>query len=322
MSQVLKFCSRLFPVEAGQTITIYGKAASCGENFEIDLSDDNSLCLGNIDINLHLSFIFGNENVEGVVERNSHSKGEGWDGKEVNENLIRCSPANPIQRGDDFKVAIYIDTCDFIVSINDRPFCSFPKRKQLTEIHWLGVWRDVEKIYRVDQVTSSPKCWPLANQKVYTGLIPGHLRAGSVIVVAATPRGCGDFIFNFIQTETGRNLFHFRPQLSNSSIVMNDQCENLQWRWEENLNLCPIKSNRKFKLAIALTDNCFLIAVDGQRIATLEFREENSNLFQWIGGLEIVSSGLELDIEAVNFMRIAPECDQFEVFSKQKSSSC
>jgi hypothetical protein len=309
----LKFSSRIQSVQDGQAIFITGKAAECAGRFDIDLSSGTGTDLKCENIQFHMSVRF----VEGKIVRNTHTSGRGWGIEEREENLIPYSCANPIKRGEDFKIAIYVDTKAFFVTINEKPFCVFPHRMPLNEIQNLTVWRDVETVYRVDHVTAPPKSWPLTNNRTFTGLMPKQLKAGNVVVVTATPKSCGDFTFNLIQTETGRIFFHFRPYLNNARIVMNDQCDNLKWRSEVNTNSCafPFSLNQKFKLAIVLDNSSFLIAVDGKIFAKFDYRDDNSTIFQSIGKLEIISRN-NLEILSVNHMLIAPDCKGFETFSK------
>lgn len=251
--------------------------------------------------------------------RNSHTSGKGWEREERQENLIPFSNANPIKRGEDFKIAIYVDAAAFFVTINEKPFCVFPHRKPMNEIQKLSIGGDVEKVYRVDHITAPPKSWPVTNPNVFTGMMPKQLKAGNVVVVTATPKGCADFTFNFIQTETGRNLFHFRPYLNTSKIVMNDHSDKLSWRTEINHKSCafPFKVNQKFKLAVALTDKSFLIAVDGKNIATFDYREDKANVFKWIGGLEIITNkNVNLELASVDHFLVTSDCKGFEALSK------
>lgn len=217
---VEKYSGRLFPLEAGQVITILGKTNFTANRFDIDLA--NTPNAG--DIPLHISLRFhGNP----VIVRNAFTRGQGWGHEETHNNLIPGNSANPIKKGQCFKIAIYIDAGMFFVSIDDKPFCYFPHRQPLQLIQRLIIKQDVEKIYQVDHTTAQPTVWPAINESYFSCLAPKNFRAGSVIVFTAIPRGSkGSFSINLLENGKERILFHLRPYFNNGTIVINDHDAN------------------------------------------------------------------------------------------------
>lgn len=212
-----KFSSRLFPLEAGQVITISGKTNFTANRFDIDFT--NAPNPG--DIPFHLSVRFHGSP---VIIRNAYTRGVGWGHEESHLNLIPGNSANPIRKGFDFKITIYIDASMFFVSIGDKPFCYFPHRQPLHVIQRLIIKQDVDAIHQVDHTTAQPSRWPTVDETFFSALVPKNFKAGSVIVFSAIPQGNkGNFRINFTETGSERVLLHLRPYLDNGSIVINDQ---------------------------------------------------------------------------------------------------
>lgn len=222
MSQ--KYSGRLFPLEAGQLITVSGKTSAAPERFEVELSSDNGAHGSTGDVQFHMSVRF---NGAGEIVRNAHTRGVGWGHEERHENLFPNNTANPIRRGANFKIAIFIDSSIFFVSIDDKPFCMFPHRKPLHEVQKLKIHRDVETIYQVDHITAQPHQWPMRNETVFSSLVPKQFKAGNIIVLSAITRGVrGDFAVNLRDEKSNKILFHLRPYIGNGTIVTNDQDAN------------------------------------------------------------------------------------------------
>lgn len=218
-----KYSGRLFPVEAGQVITFSGKTTLGADRFDVELASGNGNGHNDPgDVQFHLSVRFS-----GDIVRNTHTRGVGWGHEERQDNLFPNNAGNPIKRGKTFKIAIYIDASMFFVSIDDKPYCMYPHRKPLHEIQRLNINKDIEAIFQVDQTSSQPMQWPTPNETVFSFLAPKQFRAGSVIVLTATPRGNrGDFALNLKENSSNRVLLHIRPYLGNGTIVINDQDVN------------------------------------------------------------------------------------------------
>lgn len=215
-----KFSSHLFPVEIGQVISIYGKTKASAKRFDVNLLSGNS---DQEDIHLSLSVMFN----EDRIVRNDYTKHVGWGREETEENLILRSCLNPIQRNEcDFKIAIYVDTTVFLVSINEKPYCTFAHRKPINEIQELTIEKDIETIYQVDHFTALPTRWPLFNSGIFRGLLPRKYKPGNVITVTAVAKGKeGNFAFNLMNECSGRKFLHVRPYFSTKKIALNDMDE-------------------------------------------------------------------------------------------------
>lgn len=161
-----KYSGRLFPVEAGQVITFSGKSTPAAERFEVELNSGNGNHSNDPgDVQFHLSVRFSSD-----IVRNAHTRGVGWGHEERQEHLLPNNTGNPIRRGCVFKIAIYVDSNMFFVSINDKPYCIFSHRKPLHGIQQITINRDVETVYKVDQTTATPTSWPTPNESIFSAL--------------------------------------------------------------------------------------------------------------------------------------------------------
>lgn len=221
-----KYTGRINAVETNQVFVISGRAGQTPNRFDIDFHSGNAHGIDNGDIPLHLSIRFvGN----GEIVRNSHSKGVGWGREERLENMFPNNLFNPIQRGEDFKISIYVDTNMFFITINEKPYCTFPFRKPLNQIQFISIWKDVEAIYQVDQVTAQPSRWPAIVESEFSALAPKPFKAGNVIVITATPRGVkADFTIRMMEGGTKRQMLHLRNYLNSNTIVTDSQDDNLK----------------------------------------------------------------------------------------------
>lgn len=217
-----KFSSRLIPLQAGQVITCFGKATSSAERFNVELNSGDGTHNDPGNVQFHMSVRFSGE-----IVRNAHTRGVGWGHEERHENLIPGNSGNPIRRGAYFKIAIYVDSSMFFVSINDKPYCMFPHRKPLHEVHCFTILRDVESISQVSHTSAEPFQLTISNERNFTATLPKSFKAGSVIVFTATPSGSrGDFAINLKENSSSRVLLHIRPYLGNGTVVINDKDAN------------------------------------------------------------------------------------------------
>lgn len=216
----VKYSGHLSQLEVGQVIKISGKTIVDSDRFEIDFANAHGIHDSG-DVPFHLSVRF--LEAGGVIVRNSYTRGQGWDHEERHENLFPNAQANPIRRGTDFKIAIYVDSKMFFVTIDDKPYCTFLHRKPLHAIQRINISRDVETIYQVDHITAQPNRWPKRSNSVFSGLVPKQFTAGSVIAVTGIPRGNrGDFVLN-LRDGSSKILFHLRPNLGSETVVVNDK---------------------------------------------------------------------------------------------------
>lgn len=205
------------PVQPGQVITIQGRTATNANHFDVNLKSES-------DIQLHISVRFAGA---GEIVRNVETKGVGWGHEERHENMISHNTANPIKKGADFKISIYVDSSIFFVSIDDKPYCLFPHRKPLHDIKFVELIKDVESIYRVDQTTVQPSSWPAVNTFSFKSFAPKPFGPGNVVALTAVPKGNrGDFAMDFYDGGSSRVLLHIRVYVGNSLIVVNDQETN------------------------------------------------------------------------------------------------
>ena len=174
-----KYSGRLFPVEAGQVITLLGKTTPGAERFEVELNSGNGTHTDPGDVQLHLSIRFGND-----IVRNVHNRGGGWGHEERHENRLPGNGSNPIQRGAVFKITIFVDASLFFVSIDDKPFCTFPHRKPIHEIRMFTVNREIESVYGLTQTTAQPVQRPPSSYQHSIHMMrPNQTRAGRNITL-------------------------------------------------------------------------------------------------------------------------------------------
>lgn len=78
----------------------------------------------------------------------------------------------------------------------------------------------------------------------------------------------------------------------------------------------PITMDQKFKLAIGLTNNSFVIAINGRVITSFPFRDGSHKIFGSATGIEIISSaGLRMEVQGVDHQVMDCNCQGIERFS-------
>lgn len=308
---VSKYCGRLFPVAAGQVISIVGKVCNNPDRFDIDLRSGNE----SADILLHVSARFQGEP---VVVRNTKVGGK-WGQEERAENLFPHNNLNPIKLGGDFKIDIFVDQYAYFISIDDKPFCTYGHRIPLEDIQMICISSDVEAIYQVNQKNSQVRPWPAVNVNAFEAFTPGEFNPGNVIVITGVPKGNirGDFSVDLYDgSNRFRRHFQFRSFIDNSTAILDSQDDNGNWRGEIPTNH-PFKIGEVFKLAIALTNNEFQVAANGQMIAALPYTDHNERLFGSLTGVSIISNnGLNVQVQGVSYMKIGDDCCGCEQFCR------
>lgn len=141
------YSGKLLPVEVGQIITVTGKTSESAERFDIFLGSDEGLSDDFGSIQFHAAVKFTTASPE--IARNAYDHGFGWGKEEIEENLLANNQPNPIKRGGDFKMEIYMDKEMFIMTIDEKPFCTFPYRFPLSDIQRFNIHGDVEEVYEV-----------------------------------------------------------------------------------------------------------------------------------------------------------------------------
>lgn len=198
----IKYSGRLFPLKAGQVITVFGKTSATANTFEVKLTNARTTQdVGDIHFNFSVNF------ETGEIVRNSFVEGSGWGKEEKQENLLSGS-LNPLEKGGEFKIKINVYSNLLIISIDERPFCTFALRKPLNEVQKIIVNGDVEKVYSVDHVTVQPNLLEANENQVWRGLIPSAFIPVNLIVFTATPA-----------TKSGNFNFNFREELTNPILL-------------------------------------------------------------------------------------------------------
>lgn len=196
MSSKFQFSSRLFPVEAGQAVTVFGKTKVNAEAFVVKLTNARDI----EDISdVHFNFSVNFKTKE--VVRNSFLVGVGWGKEEKSENLLTGGELNTIKMGHTFKIDIEVYEKLLLVFVDNRPFCSFALRKPLHEIQKVVVSGDVEKVFGIDHLKIISDTFQPNENQAWRGLIPNAFKPVNLIVVAAVPGDeAGSFKFNFRET--------------------------------------------------------------------------------------------------------------------------
>lgn len=300
------------PVEVGQIFVVSGKTIDGAMMFNINLSSGRG---GEVDIPFHFSARFHEE----TIVRNSLSEGE-WGDEEREENLF--SSPNPIMSGWDFKVYILCGDEKFHVAINEQPFCTFNYRQPLEMIRALQVLGDIQKIFQVDHRRAFPSPWPRIQEDTkrgqrISGDVPRQFFPGHVIVIQAIPSGNpnGHFMLKMTDESGRRQMFHFSARFNQRICVSNCQTESLEWRHEERFGF-PFAMDQMFKMAIAITETSFNVAVDGERFFSYQFRYSNSFLDTLMGLKFQTENGMLLEVQGIDHMNMGmSDCEGFETYS-------
>lgn len=310
------FTSKLAPIKTGQVITIFARAKDSASRFEIELSEgvDEIACL---EIPLQLSVRFDGDD---EIVRNSHTDAEGWGDEERMENLIPGNIANPIKAGDDFKVSIYVDVEQFFVSIDDKPFCMYTHRSDITQIRRLNIVNDVERVYRVEHESAQSKKWPAKNDDVFRASIPRSFNIGDILVIKGVTSGNseGFFMLNILDEDLKRPYFHMKAELSSGVIKVNSQCSD--YNWQEGREVTPSSNffelDTPFKIAIVIKESDFTLIVNGEMICVQPFEEDVEKMFSTMNGIEIISrEETKVCIESFEHFSMENEDEDFEVWS-------
>lgn len=316
------FSGRLFPVEIGQTITVVGRASNHAQRIDIDLLSGNNHGVDAGDIQLHMSARFQANDTS--IVRNTHVRGAGWLQEERRENLIPFNTLNPIKKGGDFKVAIFIDQSAFFVSFDEKPYCTFAHRLPIVGIQRINIARDIDEIYQMNQRSAQPSPWPIVKTNIFQSFAPRQFNPGNVIVITGVPRGSpnGDFSINFYDgPNKARTHFHLRIYPNQKKIVINSQQENGNWHTPiaSKPSHFPFIMLQTFKIAIAITSSNFMIAANGLRFAQMPFRDEIKRLLGSMTGFEVIgNNNINLGVPGVEHLVLDTECNNFERFSSMK----
>lgn len=316
------YSGRLFPVEVGQQITVVGRASQNPQRIDIELLSGNSHGVDAGDIQFHMSARFQASDTS--IVRNTHVRGVGWQQEERRENVMPFNSNNPLKKGGDFKVAIFVDQNAFFVSLDEKPFCTFAHRMPISGIQKIQVARDVAEIYQVNQRAAQPNAWPGIKTNIFQSFAPRQFNPGNVIIITGVPRGSanGDFTINFYDgPNKHRTHFHMRVYPHRKNLVVNSQLENGNWHNQimSNPNPFPIGLQQTFKIAIAITNADFLVAINGARVTQMPFRDDVKRLLGSLTGFELIgNNGMNVVVPSVDHMVLDPNCANFERYSSLK----
>lgn len=93
----------------------------------------------------------------------------------------------------------------------------------------------------------------------------------------------------------------------------------LSWRTQMTVNpgTFPMNMDQMFKFAIGITNNAFLISINGRIISSFQFRDGNQKLFATATGFDVESgNGLRLEVQGVDHHVSDANCQGFERFSQ------
>lgn len=301
------------PVEVGHIFVISGKTVDGASIFELDLA---AVKYDPADIPLHLSIQFHSE----TIARNSLIE-HAWGDEEVDENLM-ASP-NPIIPGWDFRILIMTGDDRFHISINDQPYCTYNYRLPVEVINAISITGDVQKIFQVDHRRAFPSPWPLLHEDMARTSsrsfdVPKKFYIGHVFVISAILSGNpnGNMILSLNQGSTPRQMFHMSARFNQRAVIANSQTDSLEWRKDEEKYGLPFTLDQMFKMAVALTENSFRLAVDGNVFMTYNYRVHNSFLDTLSGIKMHLSKGLQLEVQGVDHFNTGTiDCEGFEAYS-------
>lgn len=309
-----KYTSKLSTIESGQVITVFGRTRKNAGRLDIELTEVADECQSG-DIPLHISIRF--DPVDLV--RNSQTAKIGWGVEERKENLISGNVLNPIKPGEDFKVSIFISHEMYYISINDKPYCTYKHRRDFKQIKRLNINKDVEQVYEVQHSTGEGKKWPTQVDSLYRVSIPKAVKPGDIFVISGTTRGSnsGTFALNFFDEHLKRPYFHMRAQLGKKGIGLNSQNENHFWQQhiETAHQPYPFETNKRFKMAIVVKDNCFAFYANGRIVNSLPFRETPARIFSSMNGIEIFArDGVSVEVHSFDHVERDCKCSDFDSF--------
>lgn len=222
------FSSRLRRVQVGQMFVISGRTNDNASSFTIDLTADheNENELG--DIPLHICAFF---NLKKGIYRSSHFKeGQRWDNDECDENMFQRD-TSPLRPGSDFKFNIYVEPNMFIISVNDKPFCTYPFRQSLDSIKILAISGDIEAIYQADHISvAEPNRWPPMSSTVFRSTFSHPIGENNAFLIVATPLSVesGSFTFCMFHNGSTRQILKMQICFDTQMITTRTQMTNCE----------------------------------------------------------------------------------------------
>lgn len=303
----LKFTTKLSPVEPGQVITVHGRSSASAKIFVVELSED--------DVRDDIAFYFA-ARFAGYfdVVRTSRTKGS-WKHNEKTENLVQDNVYNPLNKGADFKISIFVDFKKFFVMIDDKPFCTFLIRKDLKDIKRLNVLYDVDKVYQVEQALAKPRKWPANVDTKIKVSVPTKFKIGGVVVIKGVTRSsdCGSFVASIRDNEL--RVIEVEVNLELQTVAINSQTDSYSWIRGEPLELVrfPFNKGETFKITFKIRDAFFEVAVNDFVIGELMLGGDVEDTLSRIHDIEVISrGGAIVTVYRVDHYQTADDCPDCE----------
>lgn len=217
--ETFKFTSQLLDVKAGHLFVISGRSKADAYSIAVDFEADNGG-----DVPLHTCVLFKDKS---GIYRTSHSKELGWGKDECSENLL-SDAKNPLLAGSYFKLSIFVDSDVFIISVNEKPFCTYQAQQPPNLIKTLKISGDVEELFQVHHIRAVPPQWPSMHPSKFSSAFTSPVGAGEAILIKATPHGkrLGWFELCCVDGGSKRQIFNLKASLLMQTIVGSSQKEN------------------------------------------------------------------------------------------------
>jgi hypothetical protein len=101
-----------------------------------------------------------------------------------------------------------------------------------------------------------------------------------------------------------------------------------RWMKETRIKECPVKLDKEFSIAIAMTTSAFKVAINGRHFITYEYRmiqipkssfNGHNQIFEKLTGPKIFGeNGLQIQVLSVDHTLLKEECEMYEVLSNSK----
>lgn len=306
------FISKLAQVDPGQVITVIGKTKSDTALFSVNLTEDVSE--HDTDYALHgIPLHFGVRFDEKAVIRNTRSSNAKWGVEERSENIFDGNESNPLTRGDHFKITIYCDVTKFFISMNDKPFCIYDYRLELSKIKWLDVRDGFESIYQVKQNVANPKLWPEDIGAVHRFTLPNKFKIGDEISLKGTIHedSEGMFYLNLFNDAIRRTFFKIRVYMKEKYFNITSQSDEHYWMQNMRFNdiAFPFQIGKPFAVIVKVFEDNFELEIDGESLRSTPFRV-TERIFSSLDSVEIISqSGTIINIKSFNVKTITEKFD-------------
>lgn len=213
--EIFSYSSKLFDVDAGHFFDISGKIKENANSVVIEFIAGNGSDSEHGDIPLHICVFF---NTNGGIHRASHYKGVGWGKDECAENTLSSEDIR-LKPGNDFKFSIFIDSSMFIISVNEKPFCTYALRHSLKSIRILNISGDIEDLYQADHNCVAQPMF----QSKFSSMFSHEMTDGNAFMIVAEPEGVGSFELRLFKARTSRQVFNMKVCFDEQSIMARSQ---------------------------------------------------------------------------------------------------